>query len=313
VEGFLTRAYEPADAQAVADLFNIIDEHGGGHAGYVPGDVQAIVDHMVATPEADTRLVFAPDGQLVGVAFTSTPPDGGYRIDLGGGVHPRWRGRGIGRELFDHQLARCAAIHAERGAGERWEMHAGVMIGDEDSQRLYRHAGFTPVRYWFEMVAPTADAPAPVLPEGLRVTSYSPEYEKATYDAHTEAFADHFGFQRRGLPEWCGLTVRSDTFLPDLSVLAWSGEEIVGYVLSYRDPNEKWLYVGHVGTRRAWRRRGLATGLLAHVLRDASRAGMTTATLGVDADSPTGAVGVYERVGFAIDSRAVTYVGTLPR
>jgi ribosomal protein S18 acetylase RimI-like enzyme len=47
--------------------------------------------------------------------------------------------------------------------------------------------------------------------------------------------------------------------------------------------------------------------LLAKVLAAAAQAGKSTAALGVDADSPTGAVGVYERVGFTVEQRAVTY------
>jgi hypothetical protein len=51
--------------------------------------------------------------------------------------------------------------------------------------------------------------------------------------------------------------------------------------------------------------------MLADVLRAARLAGHTCAALGVDADSLTGAVGVYERVGFRIDHRAVTYSRSL--
>jgi mycothiol synthase len=66
-------------------------------------------------------------------------------------------------------------------------------------------------------------------------------------------------------------------------------------------------HIGQVGTRRPWRRRGLAGALVADTMAAAAVAGKTTATLGVDADSPTGAVGVYERVGFSVRSRFVSY------
>jgi ribosomal protein S18 acetylase RimI-like enzyme len=165
----------------------------------------------------------------------------------------------------------------------------------------------TPVRYWFDMVAPTESAPAVALPDGLRSAPYRPAYEKDLYEAHMEAFADHWGFQRRGYEDWTTLTVRSETFLPELSALAFDGDEIAGYVLSYEDADPARLYIGHVGVRRPWRRRGLAGALLRRVLDSARAAGKDFASLGVDADSPTGAVGVYERVGFSVATRAVTY------
>lgn len=306
-----TRGYQASDASALADLWNLIEQHAGGHPGFTPEDAQSILTAMVRNAGSDSRLVFAPDGALVAAAVTPTPPPGGFRVDLMGGVHPQWRGQGIGRELLSWQLTRAAEIHRTEAPGAAWEAHVGMLIGDEDALRLFRRFGMSPVRYWFEMVAPTAPAPATALPDGLRMITYSPEHEKALHATHSEAFADHWGYQRRDLQEWATLTVGSDSFLPELSLLAFDGDELAGYVLSYTDADPTRLYIGHVGVRRPWRRRGLAGGLLAQVLGAAGRTGRTSAGLGVDADSPTGAVGVYERVGFSVESRAVTYARPL--
>jgi hypothetical protein len=47
--------------------------------------------------------------------------------------------------------------------------------------------------------------------------------------------------------------------------------------------------------------------MLGDVLAAAATAGFATASLGVDADSLTGAVGVYEGVGFVEQYRMVAY------
>lgn len=60
------------------------------------------------------------------------------------------------------------------------------------------------------------------------------------------------------------------------------------------------FYIPLVGTRRAGRKRGIATALLARALAEAQAAGFATASLTVDADSPTGALGLYQRVGFTV-------------
>ncbi len=57
-------------------------------------------------------------------------------------------------------------------------------------------------------------------------------------------------------------------------------------------------WVGQLGVRRAWRRRGLATALLVRSMEAFRAAGLEAATLGVDTENPTGALGIYERVGF---------------
>ncbi len=67
------------------------------------------------------------------------------------------------------------------------------------------------------------------------------------------------------------------------------------------------VYVNWVAVRRPWRRRGLARALLAGSLVGAREAGFTSANLGVDADSPTGATALYESIGFRPEKTFTTY------
>ena len=76
-------------------------------------------------------------------------------------------------------------------------------------------------------------------------------------------------------------------------------------------PREAW--VNTVGTRRAWRGRGVAPWLLTESLERvaASDTGFERAILGVDSDNPTGALRLYRRLGFE-DVRAVTNLSRSP-
>ncbi len=66
--------------------------------------------------------------------------------------------------------------------------------------------------------------------------------------------------------------------------------------------------MGRVGVGApAWRRRGLAKALLARSLVAAREAGFTSAGLGVDAENPTGALGLYESLGFAPERTGIAY------
>jgi ribosomal protein S18 acetylase RimI-like enzyme len=67
------------------------------------------------------------------------------------------------------------------------------------------------------------------------------------------------------------------------------------------------LYIPQVRTRRAGRRRGIASGLLTTALCAAKADRFDTATLDVDADSPTGAVGLYERLGFVVKDTKIAH------
>jgi ribosomal protein S18 acetylase RimI-like enzyme len=66
-------------------------------------------------------------------------------------------------------------------------------------------------------------------------------------------------------------------------------------------------WLDHVSVRRPWRRRGLASALIAESLRAIADAGMTDAALGVDAENPTGALRVYESLGFRPTRTGVSY------
>ena len=86
--------------------------------------------------------------------------------------------------------------------------------------------------------------------------------------------------------------------------VAWDGDEVVGSVMTFiwSDENEQlglnraWLE--HISVRRAWRKRGVAKALIADTLRMLRDAGFTDAALGVDAKNPTGALQLYESLGF---------------
>ena len=95
--------------------------------------------------------------------------------------------------------------------------------------------------------------------------------------------------------------------------MAWDGDEVAGVVQNWIWPEENahlgvargWLE--HISVRRPWRRRGLARAITAEALRRLAAAGMTDAMLGVDADNPTGALGLYEGLGFDVEQRSQIY------
>ena len=95
--------------------------------------------------------------------------------------------------------------------------------------------------------------------------------------------------------------------------VAWDGDEVVGSVLNtvYVAENERlgvsrgWL--DHVSVRRPWRGRGVARALCAASFVALRERGMAEAWLGVDASNPTGALQLYEGLGFEVAQRWLAY------
>jgi ribosomal protein S18 acetylase RimI-like enzyme len=132
------------------------------------------------------------------------------------------------------------------------------------------------------------------------------------FAADTEAFMDHWGgfdASEASFQQW----LRDPNFDPTLFVIAWDGDEIAGGVINAIDAEENEALdrrrglLDSVFVRRPWRRRGLASALVGRSLALLRERGMTSALLGVDADNPTGALGVYERAGFEVDLRSSAY------
>ena len=67
-------------------------------------------------------------------------------------------------------------------------------------------------------------------------------------------------------------------------------------------------WVADLGTRRGYRKRGLARALLTANMRVIKDAGMDTAKLGVDTQNPNGALRLYELIGFQKVETWLSYV-----
>jgi ribosomal protein S18 acetylase RimI-like enzyme len=173
--------------------------------------------------------------------------------------------------------------------------------------------GYVPIRYGFEMRRfLTGALPEYPLPDGIDLRPVTPETERAIFEAENEAFRDHWGHREQTEGDFVACFHG-----PDVDVrlwrVAWDGEQVAGVVRNaiFTGENEElgvmrgWL--DHVSVRRPWRGRGLAKALCAESFRSLRDAGMDEAWLGVDGSNPTGALQLYEGLGFAVVRRWQAY------
>jgi ribosomal protein S18 acetylase RimI-like enzyme len=70
-------------------------------------------------------------------------------------------------------------------------------------------------------------------------------------------------------------------------------------------------WIGTLGVLKSGRGRGIGTALLCESMRLFKAAGYSVAGLSVDTENLTGALGLYERLGFISIQRALTYAKRL--
>lgn len=219
-------------------------------------------------------------------------------------LDPEWRRRGIGRALLLHSERRLRAIAASHPSDDRRLFQVWCADTEGGTEALLRSEGYEPARYLQEMSRTLEDdLPSRPLPEGFEVRPVEEAHIRPIWEANEEAFHDHWGTTPRtaqDYEEWRG----DRRFDPDLWKVAWDGDEVAGMVLNVIDEDENWEfdrkrgYTEDIAVRRAWRRRGLATGLIAQSLRSLRDLGMKEAALAVDTENLSGALRLYEGLGF---------------
>src|SRR6266566_3010008 len=238
--------------------------------------------------------------------------DRGHQVRHSGGVHPAYRGRGIGSALLGWADATAVPIHDDRDHGRPLSVSGRYPARLDDAAALFSACGYRPARWFLRMVADLAHVTKDTRgPAGIEIVQFSAERSADALLIRNEAFRDHWGSTDQPEQEWAHF-IGYQSFRPALSFVAYDGSEPAGLVIGheYEEYNRvagvRDLYVPLVGTRRAARRRGIASALVTRALATARAGGFATATLDADAGSANGAVGIYERIGFTVQDTWVT-------
>lgn len=136
--------------------------------------------------------------------------------------------------------------------------------------------------------------PEPVWPDGVALRPLSADDAEAIHGLLMLSYANGFG-EVPPLDEWWRFVTTDDEFDPDLALVAATTDRIVGFALVWNSAFVKDLVV-----HPDWRRRGLATALLAETARRLEARGFPSVALKVSAGN-YGAQQVYARAGYRPD------------
>jgi mycothiol synthase len=309
----LTRGDIPgwADLLARIEMVDRMGEHYG----------VADLEEEMANPEVvvGKDFVGAFEGPEM-VGYYSVLPrgeaEGHFTIHVEGSVLPARRGQGIGTLLVAGMVERAARAGTEirpdlpaklTTAGRTSNLAQGDLLGA---------AGMRAERWMFEMRTPLDDLPpTPPVPDGYGLRTYDESMADVLRETHNRAFLDHPNFTPWSEITWKQFVTDSRSFRPELTavVVLDVSDEVVAYLQTaefdadLEATGRRVAYVGRIGTLREHRGQGLAAALLGHSLQAYREAGYDEAALSVDSENPTGALGVYERAGFKVESRWTNY------
>jgi mycothiol synthase len=240
-------------------------------------------------------------------------PNTGERLyQMGITTHPSARAAGLEQALAT-RIGRIIRDH-EADPDTKPSENVNVLAGASEKSRslieLYNQIGLREIRHGWTMERPLVDLiPETKEIEGVVLRPYRrPEDNVAARTAFNLSFIDHFEFHELPPEVWDAQMARSG-MRPELSLLAEVESEpgtIAGFCICEINAEEnenkgcKEGWIALLGTTRSWRGVGLGKSLLLRGMHNLKAAGMETAMLGVDAESPTGANRLYESVGFTV-------------
>jgi mycothiol synthase len=318
--GYTARPLGPDDVDAVAALLDTAEK--ADDTGEHP-DADDLTEWWVndlVDLSRDGLAAHGADGDLAGYATVIAPPTfrDAFGVYLEGRVHPEQRGRGLGRALLAWQLARGAEVHAEHHPEAPARLAVSVPATMPRLEALARRAGMSAGRWYRLMERPLDDLPAVPDVAGVELEPFDWNRDDEVRRAHNAAFTRHHGSSERDPASWQLMFTGQRAFRPDLSVLAVQDGAVVAYALVYvyesdtRATGVREAHFGQIGTLPDARGRGLATAAVAAALRAAAAADCQAAGLQVDSANVTGALRLYEGLGFSTRRTHVSWTRELP-
>jgi ribosomal protein S18 acetylase RimI-like enzyme len=252
-----------------------------------------------------------------GTLLARTAADPVHQMRYWGAIHPEYRGRGLGGRLLDWAESAAAVLHRDRYPDRPLDLSTYALSNNREALALYQARGYRPAR-WFHGMTRDLSAPLPSVadPAGVQIVGLTPDAWEHARRVRNDAFQDHWGSTEMTAESWAHF-MSSGAYRPEYSFIAYGGGQPLGFVIGHEydevtdATGSRDAYIALVGTRRQARKRGVAFALLARVLAAAEAAGCGSASLGVDADSPTGALGLYRRAGFTVRHTSIVHLKSL--
>ena len=309
----------PNDLPAIAALLTAVFTHDKIPIVQTVEEVEEELSGDSCRLDHDVMVVEV-DAQIVGIAYTLFLPSETKeeRCYILGGVLPDFRKSGVGNALMSWAVEHGEQLLQSTGRTIPKFLRTHVSRLNESAAKLFAQFHLQPVRFEDDLIINLTSIPAP-----QPATNYSiiPWSNSRNVEAHTVkdlAFRDHWGSTPTSDENWEKL-VTGSTARTDHSFFAISpADKIVGLLLTHRYESDDELLGKKIGwidklcTLSEFRNQSVAKNLIAHALAKYKALGLTHAALSVDTQNPTGAHGLYTKLGFEFFRGATTFERQLP-
>lgn len=218
-----------------------------------------------------------------------------------------WRGQGLWQAMVQQNERRLTDIALSHPVAPQRFFQAWATDKEAEWMSVLESEGYQAVRHFHNMLHHLDAIPERSLPVGLEVRPVQQEHLRDIWEVQKEISHELFEVVAENWAEKTYQTwLKHPSHEPQLWQVAWDGDLIAGMVLNRTEHSErKRGFTEHIFVRRAWRKRGLASGLISRSLQVLEAHGMNEVELGVDHENESNAFGLYQSLGyktFSIDT-----------
>jgi mycothiol synthase len=236
------------------------------------------------------------------LGFYSVNPDAN-RKKLFTDVYQR-PGKDLIKAVISESLKKAVEVHAD------YEHLFGVNTKDQVMREALESFGMGVIRtYWHMKRLLDAQAKVDINNDKFEIKLVSGREDLETWWAlHQDAFSNHFGFAPRPMDLWIEQTTSAGTMDPDGCFIAFCEGQPAGFVqLASANYHLNGGYVDLIGVAHKFQGLGLGQVLLQHAINFSVDQGREFIELNVDTGNESGALKLYEKLGFKPNSSWVQY------
>jgi ribosomal protein S18 acetylase RimI-like enzyme len=298
--GFSLQEAEVSDAQLVVDMVNqhelTIDPES------TPMGVEEAKELIEGFYDKAIANFLMVDSAELPAGFYSINPDAN-RKKLFTDVYAR-PGSELITEVIAQSLKHGAQVHPD------YEHLFGVNSKDQVMREALESFGMGVIRtYWHMKRLLDAHAKTDTLKDKFEIKLVSGRQDLETWWAlHQDAFSKHFGFAPRPMELWIEQTTSAGTMDPQGCFIAFCDRQPAGFVqLANANYHLNGGYVDLIGVAHKFQGLGLGQVLLQHAINFSVDQGREFIELNVDTGNESGALKLYEKLGFKPNSSWVQY------
>jgi len=213
-------------------------------------------------------------------------------------------GKGLIKDVIAESLKKAAEVHPD------YEHLFGVNTKDQVMRGALESFGMEVIRtYWHMKRLLDSQAKAVISKDKFEIKLVSGQSDLETWWAlHQDSFSNHFGFAPRPMELWIEQTTSAGTMDPDGCFLAFYDGQPAGFVqMANANYHLNGGYVDIIGVAHKFQGLGLGQLLLQHAINYSVDQGREFIELNVDTGNESGALKLYEKLGFKPNSSWVQY------